>query len=73
LDGAFTNFDGIDLVLYNGSVREAVHLPGQTLTFGLLPFTWEQLYKAQGECVVGFIIEDLDGNQYSVYTQITVR
>jgi hypothetical protein len=44
-----------------------------TLTFGTDPFTWEQLYAAQGKYVVGFIIEDLDGNQYPVYTQITVR
>ncbi len=46
---------------------------GETLTFGVNPFTWEQLYAAQGNYVVGFIIEDLDGNQYPVYTQITVQ
>ncbi len=46
---------------------------GETLTFGTDPFTWEQLYAAQGEYLVGFIIEDLDGNQYPVYTRITVQ
>jgi hypothetical protein len=57
----------------DGSVKETVYQQGQTLTFGSQPFTWEQLYAAQGEYVVGFIIEDLDGNQYPVYSQVTVR
>ena len=57
----------------DGSVRETIYQPGQTLTFSSQPFTWEQLYAAQGEYVVGFIIEDLDGNQYPVYTQVTVK
>jgi hypothetical protein len=52
---------------------EIVHENGETLTFGAEPLTWEQLYAAQGEYVVGFIIEDLDGNQYPVYTEITVQ
>jgi hypothetical protein len=52
---------------------QIVYENGETLTFGADPFTWEQLYAAQGEYVVGFIIEDLDGNQYPVYTQITVQ
>ncbi|MBN2115251.1 MAG: hypothetical protein JW730_01685 [Anaerolineales bacterium] len=52
---------------------QIVYENGGTLTFGADPFTWEQLYAAQGEYVVGFIIEDLDGNQYPVYTQITVQ
>jgi hypothetical protein len=46
---------------------------GTTFTFGTQPFKWEQLFAAAGEYVVGFIIEDLDGNQYPVYTQITVQ
>lgn len=57
----------------DGNVRETVYQPGQTLTFGSTPFTWEQLYAAPGEYIVGFIIEDLDGNQYPAYTQVTVR
>ena len=52
---------------------EAEYLQGKTFTFGAQPFKWEQLYAAAGDYVVGFIIEDLDGNQYPVYTQITVR
>ena len=52
--------------------QQVVYQNGTTFTFGSTPFTWEQLYAAPGDYVVGFIIEDLDGNQYPVYTQITV-
>jgi hypothetical protein len=57
----------------DGSVRETVYQEGETLTFDEAPITWEELFAAQGEYLVGFIIEDLDGNQFPVYTQITVR
>jgi hypothetical protein len=57
----------------DGSVQETVYQQGETLTFGDSPLTWEELFAAQGEYVVGFIIEDLDGNQVPVYTQVTVR
>ncbi|MGE5248874.1 MAG: clostripain-related cysteine peptidase [Bacteroidota bacterium] len=50
-----------------------VYEQGKTLTFGSQPMKWEQLYAAQGDYVVGFIVEDLDGNQYPVYTQIAVQ
>jgi site-specific recombinase XerC len=40
---------------------------------GAEPFKWQQLYAAAGDYMVGFIIEDLDGNQYPVYTNVTVR
>ncbi len=46
---------------------------GPTLTFGDQPFTWETLDAAAGVYVVGFLVEDLDGKQYPVYTQITVE
>ncbi len=46
---------------------------GQTFTFSTEPLKWEQLYAAAGDYVVGFVIEDLDGNQYPVYTQVTVQ
>jgi hypothetical protein len=49
------------------------YLEGKTLTFGDQPLKWEQLYAAAGDYMVGFIIEDLDGNQYPVYTQVTVE
>jgi Clostripain family len=56
-----------------GGNPQIIYQNGATLTFGTQPFKWEQLFAAQGEYVVGFIIEDLDGNQYPVYTQITVQ
>jgi hypothetical protein len=46
---------------------------GGTLTFSDQPFTWVDLDAAAGEYVVGFVVEDLDGNKYPVYTQITVE
>ena len=52
---------------------QIVYENGATLVFGSTPFTWEQLYAATGDYVVGFIITDLDGNEYPVYTQITVQ
>jgi hypothetical protein len=57
----------------SGNVTGVVKENGKTLTFGPEPFKWVQLYAAQGEYVVGFIVEDLDGNQFPVYTNITVR
>jgi hypothetical protein len=57
----------------NGNPTGIVKEKGTTLTFGSQPFKWVELYAAQGEYVVGFIAEDLDGNQYPVYTQISVR
>ena len=49
------------------------YLEGKSITFGTQPIKWEQLYAAAGEYMVGFIIEDLDGNQYPIYTQVTVQ
>jgi Clostripain family len=57
----------------NGKVTGITKQAGTTLTFGSQPFKWVQLYAAQGDYVVGFIAEDLDGNQYPIYTRITVR
>ncbi len=56
-----------------GGTPQVVYENGETFTFGAQPFQWEQLFAAAGEYVVGFIIEDLDGNQFPVYTQITVQ
>jgi hypothetical protein len=46
---------------------------GATLTFGSQPFTWLEQDAAAGQYVVGFIVEDLDGNDTHVFTQITVE
>jgi hypothetical protein len=46
---------------------------GKTLTFGAQPFKWKELDAAAGEYVVGFIVEDLDGNPQPVFERIVVR
>ena len=46
---------------------------GETLTFGQDMFTWKQLYAAAGDYIVGYIIEDLDGNSQTSFVQVTVR
>lgn len=53
-------------------VRKATQ-PGKTLTFGSDMFRWKELDAAAGLYLVGFIIEDLDGNSTATYTQINVR
>ena len=57
----------------SGRVSEIVEENGETLTFGDQMFTWETLDAAAGNYVVGFIVEDLDGNTYPVYANVTVR
>jgi hypothetical protein len=46
---------------------------GGTLTFGSQMFTWKELDAAPGLYLVGFIVEDLDGNATQVYDQVTVQ
>jgi hypothetical protein len=69
----FTIFDKWMDLDTRGNVTGIVKENGKTLTFGSQPFKWVQLYAAQGDYVVGFIARDLDGNQYPVYTNITVH
>jgi hypothetical protein len=56
-----------------GSAAEISYETGDTLTFHEESFHWEEIYAAAGVYVVGFIIEDLEGNTYPVYTQVTVE
>ncbi|MBN1936475.1 MAG: hypothetical protein JW934_17565 [Anaerolineae bacterium] len=56
-----------------GNVLQTVYQEGKTLTFSDRMFTWEVLDAAAGQYVVGFIIEDLDGNSQVVFTPVTVR
>lgn len=56
-----------------GKVTKVAYQKGKTLTFGNQPFKWKTLDAAAGDYVVGFIVEDLDGNQTVAYTQITVK
>ncbi len=57
----------------NGRVVEITSEPGETLTFGEDGLLWTELDAAAGEYVVGFIVEDLDGNAVESYAQITVE
>jgi hypothetical protein len=57
----------------NGRVAETATQEGGTLTFGDQMFTWEELDAAPGEYIVGFIVEDLDGNAYEAYTEVIVE
>ena len=57
----------------SGNVVERVLEQGDTLTFGSEPLRWVELDAAVGDYIVGFIVEDLDGNQQQVYTQVGVE
>jgi hypothetical protein len=57
----------------NGNVVGSETQEAGTLTFTDQTFTWVDLDAAAGEYVVGFIVEDFDGNEFPAYTQITVR
>jgi hypothetical protein len=56
-----------------GNVVETVWQEGDTLTFGDQMFSWEPLYAAAGDYIVGFMVDDLDGNSTAVYASVTVR
>ena len=57
----------------NGRVVDITSEPGETLTFGEDGLLWTELDAAAGEYVVGFIVEDLDGNAVESYAQVTVE
>ncbi|MBN2391540.1 MAG: hypothetical protein JXR84_12515 [Anaerolineae bacterium] len=56
-----------------GQVAQTSRQAGGTLTFGTQMFTWTELDATAGDYLVGFIVEDLDGNAYQVYEQVTVQ
>jgi hypothetical protein len=56
-----------------GNVVGVVGQEGGTLVFGDQMFTWEELDAATGEYIVGFIVEDLDGNTYQVSEKVIVE
>jgi hypothetical protein len=57
----------------SGKITGSSSEEGEVLTFGTQSFKWVEQYAAAGEYVVGFIVEDLDGNSQQVYKRITVR
>jgi hypothetical protein len=56
-----------------GNVTKTVTEQGGTLVFGDQPFTWEKLDAPAGTYVVGFVVEDQDGNTREAYGQVTVE
>jgi hypothetical protein len=56
-----------------GNVVQVARQEGGTLTFGDQMFTWEELDAAPGGYIVGFLVEDLDGNGYEAYGQVIVE
>ncbi|HEY6074752.1 MAG TPA: clostripain-related cysteine peptidase [Anaerolineales bacterium] len=57
----------------NGNPSARATQQGATLTFGDQPFRWKDLDAAAGDYVVGFVVEDLDGNPQQVFQHITVQ
>jgi hypothetical protein len=57
----------------NGKVAQVATQTGGTLTFGDQMFAWQELDAAPGEYIVGFVVEDLDGNAFESYERVTVR
>ena len=53
--------------------KEYITEVGDTLTFGDQPFTMEELPAPAGSYVLGVQAEDMDGNLYDAYTNVTVR
>jgi hypothetical protein len=56
-----------------GKVQGAATQEGKTLTFGTKTFTWKTLDAAAGDYIIGFIVEDLDGNAYESYAPVRVQ
>jgi hypothetical protein len=57
----------------SGKVSETTQKAGDTLTFGDRMFEWVEMDAAAGSYVLGFIVEDLDGNAQEAFTQVTVE
>ena len=62
----------MDVNAQGGATKIATE-EGKTLTFGADNFTWKELYAAAGDYVIGFIVEDLDGNSYPSYAAVQVQ
>lgn len=56
-----------------GRVTQRVIEQGGTLVFGADPMRWVELDAAVGDYVVGFIVEDLDGNRQQVFAEVRVE
>lgn len=57
----------------SGKVEQVATQEADTLTFGNDPFTWVEMDAAIGQYIIGYIVTDMDGNQYPVYAQVNVQ
>jgi hypothetical protein len=57
----------------DGSVAKTSYQQGKTLTFGDQMFEWKELTAVVGRYIVGFLVEDLDGNIVPVYAEVNVE
>ena len=57
----------------NGRVSGIATQEGGTVAFGEQPLAWVDLDAAPGQYIIGFVVQDLDGNSYPVYEKVTVR
>ena len=57
----------------SGNVTQISNQAGSLLTFGNSMFTYKELYAPAGEYLLGFIVEDMDGNIYQKYTKVLVE
>jgi hypothetical protein len=56
-----------------GAVVGQATQEGGTITFSDAEVYWVEQWAAAGQYIVGFIVEDLDGNAYAAYTAMTVE
>jgi hypothetical protein len=56
-----------------GAVEQTVTLAGGAVTFRGETFSWEALDAAAGQYIVGFVVQDLDGNAYQSFGVVTVE
>jgi hypothetical protein len=69
----FTVFERWGDLDQQGRVVKTVMEEGGTIVFSDQPITWEELDAAPGSYVVGFVVQDLDGNNFTSFTNVTVE
>ena len=57
----------------DGGPAQPATQEGETLNFTDQTFTWKELDAAAGGYVIGYIVEDLDGNRYESHANVTVQ
>ena len=57
----------------SGNTTGVTPVEGESFTFSSDPIEWQEQYATPGQYIVGFIIEDLDGNTYETFSQVRVE